>query len=313
MSIFKNKYVSFYSSLDDEYCTIPIENTSYVPQGVCSIEDCVIISCYDYEHKLNSVLFICSKNEHKIINLHYKIHCGGICYHKDTDSLYVCGEGIGNKSFIHRYCGKKLLRLENNSTLDVEKIYCVDDSCQLYSSSAKHSSPAYITCYDNELYVGNFINYKDMYNRENVIKKYRILSNGNLSKTFVIFDNPYSNTQGLCLYKYENKIYYIFSRSFGRARNSILNIAKLENNQFLNLNSIVLPCMSEQINTFQNKLMIIFESYASCYSYNAINTSKYVYLLTFNKLLECNDSFKCFCKGDKCFVDNRGIQISGGK
>ncbi len=308
MVIFKNKYNCFYSSLIDKFCVIPIENTDYVPQGVCSIDDYIVISCYDYKHEKNSILLVCSKNCHKIIYLKYKIHCGGICYHKETDSLFVCGEGKNNKSFIHRYCGKNILQLGNNSILDVDKKYCVDETCDLYSSAAKTSSPAYITCFNNELYVGNFVDYK-VVNKKSVIKKFKILSNGDLSKKSDLYEIPYKNVQGMCVYKYQNNIYYIFSRSFGRFRNSILNIARFDNGSFTTLNSIVFPCMAEQINTYNHNLMIIFESCASCYSYNAINSSQYVYLLDFKKLQNCQDNFKCFCKGDKLFISNKGIAL----
>lgn len=307
MRVFKNKYSSFNKALYEEYCIIPIKDTSYVPQGVCQVDDKVIISCYDYNHTENSILIVCTRTTSKIVKLDAKIHTGGICYHKSTDSLFVTGTSSINNAYVNKYSAREVLDALEFSTIHVDKIFNVDSKGELYSSSAMKSSAGYITCYGNDLYVGNFIDYK--VDGKSIIKKYRVLSNGDLSVTYDVLDNPYSNTQGMCIVNYKNNIYYLFSRSFGRKRNSLINISKLENDKFININSIVMPCMAEQINTYNNKIMLIFESCASVYAYNSIGVNNHVYLFSFEELLNCQDNFKCFCKGSGFFTRNKGIKM----
>lgn len=310
MRLFPNKYSSFYSSKIEDFCTIPIMGTSYVPQGVCQFHDKIVLTCYDCDKLNNTILIICDKTSYKILYLEDKMHGGSVCYHEASDSLYVTGRGKGVKSFIHRYCGKNIIDAEDRSMIEASRIFCVDESNDLYSSAAKHSSPGFMTCYKNFLYVGNFSGYAESRKNRGILKKYRIAKDGSIpSKSEIIF-NPYSNTQGLCIYEYEEKEYYVFSRSFGRSRNSILNIATYENHHFHNIATNVLPCMSEQVSTYNNQLIILFESCAECYSKNSICVNNEVVLLSFDMLLKGRDDFKVFCKGDKLFIDNKRIKMS---
>lgn len=306
-NLLKNKYNSFNACLDKVKFNFGLENTGYVPQGVCSLNNLVIVACYDGRGENNSLLLVFDNNNKKTIYLDSKIHCGGICYHKKTDSLFITGKGKGEKAFINRYCGKKVVDGIDKSTIVVDKIICVDDDGELYSTAAKHSSVAFINCYENNLFLGNFINYKS--NRTGLIKRYRILSNGDLSVTVKRFDNYLSDTQGLCVYKYRGVEYYIFSRSFGRNRNSILNVCKVTDSNFINVSTLVMPCMAQQINFINDKLAVIFESCADKYRNTAISVNDGVYLLDFSKVLKCRDTFKDFCKGDKLFIDNKGIKM----
>ena len=63
MKLFKNSYTSFYTSLSKKLYTIPLKSNFFVPQGVCAIDDTILVSCYDRKKINNSVLFIFSKNE----------------------------------------------------------------------------------------------------------------------------------------------------------------------------------------------------------------------------------------------------------
>ena len=311
MKLFKNSYTSFYTSLSKKLYTIPLKNNFYVPQGVCSIGDSIVVSCYDRKKINNSVLFIFTKNEVKMVYLDGKMHCGGISYHKKTDSLFVTGYGIDDKSFINKYDANYVMKSKNLSTIFVDKVFPVDLNCELYSTAAKHSSPSYLTIYDDYLYVGNFVeqNYFDKYS--SIIKKYKILSTGNISTKYEIINNPFSNTQGICLIDYKDVTYYVISRSFGRNSNSIINICRLVDNKFKVLNSIVFPSMLEQINTYLGNLITIFESSAACFKHTAISKNDGVYFINFSKLLECNDNLNTFIKGSTLFSNSKNIDLKG--
>ncbi len=310
MSLFPNKYLNYNASKIEDFCTIPVVGTNFVPQGVCQFHDKIALTCYDSNKIENTILIVCSKTSYKILSLDDRMHGGSVCYHEESDSLYVTGRGIGVKSFIHRYCGKNILDAEDHSMITATNIYCVDESNDLYSSSAKHSSPGFMTCYKNYLFVGNFSDYAHAHKNNGILKKYRIAKDGSITSKSEIIYNPYSNTQGLCIYEKDNKEYYVFSRSFGRKRNSILNIATYDNHHFENIATNVLPCMSEQVSQYNNDIVIIFESCADCYSKKCIGIRSEVAILSFDELLKGQDSFKIFCKGDKLFIDNKKIKMS---
>lgn len=311
MGLIKNRYTSFYKSLVKKIAKIPLNNTYYVPQGCCSIKDLIIIACYDYKHESNSVLYVFNDNLIKRVFLDSKIHCGGIGYHKKTDSLFVTGVGYGSKSFINRYCGKDLIEAADLSTLFVDKVTCVDDENKLYSTSAKHSSPSYLTIHENNIFVGNYVSFKQFNKYKSLIKKYRILSNGDISITNEVMINPFSNTQGICLVNYNNYTYYLFSRSFGRKRNSLINICTYNNKVFKCINTIVLPSMLEQINNYRAGIIVVFESCAKCYSKTCICKDDGIYYLDFAKLILCNDDKKCFSRGKSFFISDKSIDIKG--
>ena len=154
--LFKNNYDSFNNSLALQFC---------------NIKDYILVACYDYKHEFNSIIFVCLKNSIKRILLDEKIHCGGIAYHEESDSLFVTGKGVLNNSFINRYCGKDFIAKSDFSTVSVDKKFCVDSDNSLYSSSAKHSSPSYLAIYKNCLYVGNFVDSNSMSKNKAIIKK----------------------------------------------------------------------------------------------------------------------------------------------
>lgn len=306
----KNEYTSFYTSVIKEIGKIPLSGSDFVPQGCCSIGNCVVVACYDYDHEQNSILYVFQYNTVRRVYLDSKLHCGGIAYHKKTDSLFVTGVGYGDKSFINRYCGKDLLEAKDLSTIFVDKVTCVDNENLLYSTSAKHSSPSYLTVHDNNIYVGNYVDFSQFNEYKAVIKKYRILSNGDISVTNDIITNPFSNTQGISIIEYEGVTYYLFSRSFGRKRNSIINICTYDE-KFKCINSVVLPSMLEQINNYKDGILAIFESCAKCYSKTCICNDSGVYYLDFSKLLSCDDDKKCFSRGGSLFVSDKSIDIKG--
>ena len=90
----------------------------------------------------------------------------------------------------------------------------------------------------------------------------------------------------MCIYKYKEKNYYLFSSSFGRRNNSKIYIAKLDKNNNLKLyKQIKLPCLAEQINTDENNISILFESCAKKFSNAKIIMDDICYL-DFEKLIK---------------------------
>ena len=69
--------------------------------------------------------------------------------------------------------------------------------------------------------------------------------------------------------------------------------------------------MLEQINSYEDGVIVIFESCAKCYSNTCISNNDGVYYLDFSKLLKINDNKKIFSKGTCLFVNNKNIDIKG--
>ncbi len=276
------RYPVFSNSLN-KFTNIPINKTSFIPQGSCKIDNKTLIVAYDEKKKKNSIILILDKNNNLIntVSLEGKYHSGAIAYDKKTNSIFIpgaSGKEQGNTSYVNRYNAKDLLTKEKiNATLKIK----VDDNNYLKSSINKKSSVAYLTVHSNYLYIGNFSK------KKSIIKKYAIKNNGYLIEKESII-NPYPHTQGMCIYKYKEKNYYIFSSSYGRRNNSTIYISQIDkNNNFKTINQIKLPCLAEQINTSNNDLFILFESCAKKYSKCKIIINDICYL-NFEKLLNKN-------------------------
>lgn len=285
------KYKIFVKSMNNKYISIPNLESNFVPQGICKIDNYYLITAYDYTKEKNSVIYVIDSNN-KLINkvfLDGKYHSGGIAHHKESNSVYVTGaSGInnGNSSYINKYNLKDILSKDKVYT--TSKII-VDDNNTLKSSITKKSSAAYLTIYNNELYLGNFT-----WNSNGIIKKYNLDNNGNIIlSSSTIIHNPYKKTQGICKCKYKEEYYYLFSTSYSRIKDSILYISKLNsNNKFITIKKINLPVMSEQLNiTKEKEIYILFESGAKKY-WNAKNRVKDICFFDFEKIIKSNKKIK---------------------
>ena len=255
------KYPEFLNSINN-LINIPINKTAFIPQGSCKIDNKTLIVAYDEKKKKNTIVLILDKSGNVIntVSLEGKYHSGSIAYDKKTNSIFLpgsSGKEEGLSSYVNRYNAKDLLKKDRiNATLKIK----VDDNNNLKSSTNKKSSVAYLTVHNNYLYVGNFSK------KKSIIKKYAIRNNGYLIEKEKI-NNPYPYIQGMCIYKYKDNNYYIFSSSYGRRNNSNIYISHLDkNNKFTTINQIKLPCLAEQINTDNKDLFILFESCAKKYS-----------------------------------------------
>ena len=303
MSLIFNKYSSFYNSVIKEVSKIHYSSGSYVPQGVCYAAGYYFLTMYDYYHKNNSIMYIYKDGEvYKNIILDSKAHCGSISYHEKTNSIFLTGIGEKNHSYVHKYELDYLLNEFNGDILKTKYKYEVDYDNTLYSSAAKHSSPSYLTCYGGYVFVGNYCSCDDL--NKCVIKKYRILKDGSLSKSFDIIKNPFSNTQGICVFEYQGEVLYLFSRSFGRKRNSLIHVCKYEDGVFYIISTMVLPSMLEQVSMCNDNLVLIFESGSKVFKNKVLSVNDGIYLVNLDNVLNSNDKFRDFCKGTSLFTDN---------
>ncbi len=303
MSLFSNKYSSFNKSIIDIISKIDLGESNYVPQGVCFADGYYFLTMYDYLKKDNSMIYI--YKDGVIINkklLDNKIHGGGISYDNKSKCIFLTGIGEKNHSYIQKYDIEDLLSKDNDDLLKTKNIYVVDYDNSLYSSSAKHSSSSFLTCFDDYLYVGNYCNCEDL--GKAIIKKFKILSDGTLSKSFDLIKNPFSNTQGICVFKYKGEILYLFSRSFGRKRNSLIHVCRLESGNFYILSTMVLPAMLQQVSLAENNFILMFESCAKVFKSSALTVNDKIYLVNIEEVLNSKDKYREFCKGTSLLTDN---------
>lgn len=234
-----NKYKLFSKYTSNKSINIPNSNTKWVPQGICIVENNILITAYDSEKKENSELYIINKKGELLKTLIFdnKYHVGGIAYDKRNKLIFVAAY---NK--VNIYDKDKLLSTENRKILKDYKSVNIQDN---YISRV-----SYLTCYESKLYIGMFSK-----NKKTKLKKYIINFNNNMElKDF--YDINLNKIQGLCIYK----DFYIFSCSYGRYNSSYLHICKLENNVLTSVFKIEMPCLSEQIVLDNDKLLILFES-----------------------------------------------------
>lgn len=303
MVLFSNKYSNFKNSIIDVVSKIDLKDTNYVPQGICYSEGYYFLTMYDFTKKTNSVLWIYKDGDiYKKINLDNKYHCGGISYDEGSQAIFITGKGENNHSYVQKYGLQYLLYEFKEDELKCKDSYEVDYDNSLYSSAAKHSSPSYLTCYDGYLIVGNYCTCSDL--NKCFIKKFKILKDGSISKSFDIIKNPFSNTQSICVFKYNGEILYLFSRSFGRKRNSLIHVCRLVNSDFVIISTMVLPAMLEQVSLCDNNLVLIFESCSKLFRNTSITVNDKIYLISLDNVLSSRDNYKDFCNGSSIFTSN---------
>ena len=280
------EYEAFFKYLINSTKTIPNTRTKYIPQGICVIEDNILITSYDEEKKDNSIIYLINDNGYqKKIILDGKYHLGGISYDKNNNEIYVTGYGSNKgESYVNIYDYNDILSYDDNerNLLKLEKKIKVDKNFELLSSASRNkiSSPAYLYVNENHLYVGNY------HTNKSIIKKYLIEGNNINENNYEIIKNPFYYTQGMCIYNYNDIDYYIFSSSKGRRSNSVLYIATLDNNSLTRVGELTLPCMSEQLCIIDNKLAIIFESCARKYYRNARNVIDSICYLDIDRIIK---------------------------
>ena len=256
--MFKQNYYEYYSYLKRNIFKLKF-NDIEVPQGLCIIKDKVYITCYKIDNTTSIVIeFDMNGNRLRTIDLHNRSHVGGISYDEKHNLVFICDTNGKVSSYNYNNFEKKnsyeVAGIKGEKLLEKNKLVC-----------------SYLTCYNGRLFVGSF-NLRN----NGFVKVFDILreEDGIYLKFLYDIKVP-KKTQGLTFYEYNKKVYLFISRSYGRRNNSKLNIYNYDSNrrEYLTKDRIItLPPMLEQITTYNNELVLLFESNAFKYR----NTCKYV-------------------------------------
>ncbi len=226
---------------------------SYVPQGVCNVNNLTLVSCYD-GNKQNSprILIIDPDKGRRWVDLDLppNTHVGGIAYDPVNYNIWVTGDNgeIGCYSYSS---------IIYNDGKAVSPISSID--CNITNENGEKVS-SYMTYYDGKIYVGSF-------NKSipGNVKEYTIDSRGSsLSLTNEFIVPP--KVQGLSFTKQNDLTYMAVSCSYGRKNDSSLKLYKYDGRTINNISDIKMPPMLEQV-TFNKDgtLKCVFESSAEKY------------------------------------------------
>lgn len=222
MNIFKKAYfdkqVILSNSYDGNICSnvdyINIKNDGYMVQGFSLVKEYIIISAYnkDYFSKGKSrIYFYCSKSGQYLgfVELDNSAHVGGITYDKKKEVLFV----TGSCGKVNAYCMNSIIEELNG----VGKLVKYDSSnIDISLVLAGNVSAATIYFLDDNLYVatcsdvGKVVKYTIRYDKKKIL----------IDKCNV-FSNAPACIQGICLFNYKDKVYYLFSQSYGKSKSII--------------------------------------------------------------------------------------------
>lgn len=234
-----------------------------VPQGLCQVESYTFISCYTINDEKSRVCMF-NKNGKllKEIVLNNKSHVGGIGYDKKHSLIWICS----SNGRVNSYRYTEFIKGDISS----EKSYAVCDSSlggSVLLEDGKMVS-SYLTVYSNRLYIGSF-NKKT----NGLVKVFDIINdNYNISLKYVCEFTVPNKIQGITFYERNNILYMFLSQSYTRIKDSKILVYKyskdIENYENIKF-SFNLPPMLEQIVNINGELLLLFESFANKYSYNA--------------------------------------------
>lgn len=226
---------------------------TYILQGICVVDDLLLITAYDSKKMLNSKIYIIKDNE--VINeiiLDINSHVGGICYDNENKIIWITNKN----GCINGY--KKGDLLNNKVKPIFKEIKLGNDFYSIYNNI----SIAYISYHNNRIYVGNYNK-----NDKAIMKSFGILKNGNIDLNNVITHKFIDYVQGLTFY---NDLIFI-SSSYGPFSSSkiyYLNYDKnIEDYNKVSKNMLKMPRMIEQITIKDNTLYTVYESNAKKYKY----------------------------------------------
>jgi len=271
-------------NLFDEMFNIPNNKNklpklkTYIPQGLSVVNENIYITAYDGKKKKNSVIFeIHNNNSYRIITLDTKSHVGGITFDEINNLFWICDvngtissysyEDVINKNNV--WAKTKKLNVNNNDLINHKG----------------YASVAYITFYNNHLFVGNYST-----NNNGILKSYKINENGNIDLSSVkIYKTP-NKVQGVAFYEDNETTYILFSTSYGLIKNSSLSIDifKKDKLDYRNQEFIIytMPRMMEEIIVDENNnFMALFESNAYKYK-NGITDMDKIYSTNIKQLIK---------------------------
>jgi len=268
----------------DMYYTIPgLTNTNIlgancgtmVPQGICRMDNYILITAYDAEETHKSVIYVLSVSGELKATLVYnkKCHMGGITY----DGTYVWIAEGGASNSVNNGIGaiKKSTMLDAINVSNVKKAKSVALKDIKWQQVSEISSTSYCTYFDNKLWIGKFSDTGTSH-----IYGYSIdyaYSTPKLTADRYIQAPQY--TQGMCFYKSLGTVYLGISTSYGRGNNSVIRCYKptdyydpkkkyngvLQIHKGYAYRTLVMPSMSEQISIHGVFMYCIYESAANTY------------------------------------------------
>lgn len=227
---------------------------SYVPQGVCSVDDLTLVSCYDgNKNNCPRILIIDPVQGRRWVdlNLSPSTHVGGITYDPLNNNIWVTGEngkiGCYNYNSIINNNGQvasSFLSFDGNITNDDGK-----------------KVASYMTYYDGKIYVGSFNQ-----SSSGCVKEYTIDKKGSSLSLTNEFKVP-PKTQGISFTKQNGKTHMAVSCSYGRTSDSSLKLYEYNDVSINKIDDIKMPPMLEQITFNQDgTLKCVFESSAEKYN-----------------------------------------------
>lgn len=260
-------YPDFKDYIVEKWVSKPTRDNEFASQGLCHVDKNVLITSYDTEEKKNSILDIVDdKGRRKQLKFDNQSHVGGIAYHEASGKIFVSDGGK-----VNIYETDYISSLKDG---DVLKNYTPVDISKNALNKGEKINASYLAVHNDQLLVGNFIR-KDFSDKEN-LKEYNatipMLSFYNLNKNgepvhYDTIEIPYKQVQGMSVYNHNGKDYYLFSTSFGRTNDSKLIISTIEDGQFKTVDTMKLPCMTEQISVNKDgKLGVVFESDCTKYT-----------------------------------------------
>lgn len=226
---------------------------SYVPQGVCNVNEFTLVSCYDgNKEKSPRVLIIDSIGNKRWIDLDLptNTHVGGITYDPINNNIWI----TGSDGEVGIYSYNSII---NNNGKPAKAISNIQGNVM---NANGNKVASYTTYYDGKIYVGSFNE-----NDKGDVKEYTIGQDGRS----VVLTNEFTvpnKAQGISFTKQNGKTYMAVSCSYGRFNDSSLELYEYSGGNINKIDDIKMPPMLEQV-TFNEDgtLKCVFESNAKKY------------------------------------------------
>ena len=215
----------------------------------------------------------------KEIILDNKSHVGGISYDNKNELIWICS----SKGRVDSYKYKEFIE----GDISNKKSYNVCDNSLGGSFLLEDGNmvSSYLTVYLDKLYVGSF-NKKT----NGLVKVFDIIrENGNTSLKYLREFIVPNKIQGITFYKSNGITYMFLSKSYTRIKDSEILVYRYRkdiDDYSIYSFSFNLPPMLEQIVNINGKLLLLFESFAKKYSYNARVVVDDVVIINVDTILE---------------------------
>lgn len=265
-----------------------VASERFIPQGICSTGEYILVTAYDPKKKLKSVIYVIDKEQRKLLStivLPNKYHVGGIAF--DGNNVWVPGNTSGSyrgKPYVH------YIPYDDFRKMTKRNVYVMDEddiSPRIYIKN----TPSYLEYDEGRLWVGTYIGGKET--KESYAYGYEILSESDdtaLNTTlYSIITGLDSSSQGMDI---DGDYLYISSSYKGNVsavKSSFItkyDIAPIMRGKGTlhiegsELKRIEVPKMNEEILIDDGNICINFESASERWKSAVINTDR---ILTVNK------------------------------